>query len=1244
MKFGRNLPRNQVPEWASSYINYKALKKLIKAAAAAGGEKQDGDIPDLAGFFYTLDRNLEDVDYFYNKKFQDFSRRLKLLEDRYGISPQAATQLDADEREDLLAALLELRGDLRKLQWYGEVNRRGFIKITKKLDKRIPAAHAQKKYLELKVDPSAFATNTQLFTSLNKINDWISVLSEVAATTPNTADDVASISSGSLKRTTSRPSLNISVEQLAKIEIKIRQDDAQSLKEWIMGITKPGAENTDAAVQSLLNNLLQRAISSRSRACAACLLRELVFLDAQDDINRRNCIHRLIVSVGRKQSHASQEPATDPQADAEADLHNFITPATHPSLALKRSILQEDQRVQNVTREDEAVVFLQFLLDHLKASQRPALLARDSAGRTPIHFAAEYGIRVMCEIIIEHLKAWKLFDVTEGIDGPKWQDDDGWAPLHLSAIGGHPLTTKALLDAEKSMTPSIKRRSAKSSVVLALATKANFIEIVRLLIQAGVDINYQDEQGDTALHVAARFGHVECARLLLEGTDEQKANIELAEKTYGWTPLFIACVDGHPPVVELLIDHGADLERLDSSGWNAKEHAALRGHVDIAQRLDRVMHEADTEADVSLASTSPPLLSSLNERNSNGLGSNGQTIKTTDAVKTFGHRYLTDKSMILVSLGTMDTRKSIRAVNLDRIPLSSAHSTQLDTALSIVVSAKAAEGEPEVIDLPVQDNISTEPIVFHAADPSKVKLYFDLIPTYAGSQDRVVGRGVALLSSIKSSVGTKKMSLQGDVTVPIVAASDLEVIGSVTFNFLVITPFKHPNMSVTENQTYWRSMASTMVIGHRGLGKNFAAGRRSLQLGENTIQSFIAAASLGASYVEFDVQLTKDHVPVIYHDFLVSETGIDAPVHTLTLEQFLHVNDMRTPRHSRPASPVPFEKPKTASLKSVERDIRTSRLRSMSVSGATSNESLEMDERMKHTRDFKKKGFKGNTRGNHIQAPFATLEEMFKKIPQEVGFNIEMKYPMLYESEDEEMDTYAVELNSFVDTVLAKVYELGKGRNIIFSSFNPDICLLLSFKQPSIPVLFLTDSGTSPAGDIRATSLQEAIRFASRWNLLGVVSAAEPFVAAPRLVKVVKESGLVCVSYGTLNNDSAMVRKQVKQGIDAVIVDNVLAIRRGLTEDVAKVSGSSTPSSGVKATGGPSSSFFNPEDNLDSIQTRSSKFRQNENGAGDLKKLLGGVESLQTHDAVEAVKDDSKPTIVSGTDGDVNGVNGQKTT
>ena len=201
-----------------------------------------------------------------------------------------------------------------------------------------------------------------------------------------------------------------------------------------------------------------------------------------------------------------------------------------------------------------------------------------------------------------------------------------------------------------------------------------------------------------------------------------------------------------------------------------------------------------------------------------------------------------------------------------------------------------------------------------------------------------------------------------------------------------------------------------------------------------------------------------------------------------------------------------------------------------------------MQERMKHTRDFKIKGFKGNSRGDFIQAPFTTLEEMFRKLPQSIGFNIEMskphflyerltwlmyidltEYPMLFESEEHEMDTYAVELNSFVDSVLTKVYDLGKSRNIIFSSFNPDICLLLSFKQPSIPVLFLTDAGTCAVGDIRASSLQEAIRFASRWNLLGIVSASQPLVMCPRLVKVVKGSGLVCVSYGTQNNESKNV-------------------------------------------------------------------------------------------------------------------------
>jgi glycerophosphodiester phosphodiesterase len=1104
-----------------------------------------------SGFFFSLDRNLEDVDQFYNKKYSDFSRRLKLLQDRYGFLHDAAQQLDAEDTEDLIAALLELRGQMRKLQWYGEVNRRGFIKITKKMDKKIPSAHSQKQYLALKVDPSAFATNTQLGEAVSKINDWISALSEAAA---KRKADPKSPRPASLHHSNSRPALRIAPERFAALEQYVRGDEAAALIDGLEEVTKVSTDTGNVAFQQLLKNLLQRAIFSRSMLCIKSLLDRIVFLDDAEDINKRNCIHRLVVSIGRTLDNPGTVVTAATQATHDAEKYNFLTPAALPTLPTRKIVPQEPDHVRSVGRDDSAVALLQFLLDQLHPSQRPGLMSRDTFGRTPLHLAARYGVRVVCEILTEHLKKWKLFNLEHGIDGPAWQDNEGWAPVHLAAIGGHPLTTQALLLAGRcehegaAKDAVLRQDSPRSSAALLLATKADFVEIVRVLVRAGVDINRADDQGETALHVAARFGHDECARILLAGSATHECNTELPEKTYGWTPLLIAAVDGNLGVVELLIEAGADLDRQDSSGWNAKEHASLRGHINIAVRLAEVTAQADADSDTSTsASTSPPSSTSLTDRKSNGYAISSGTSKITDPVKTFGHRYLTNKSMVLVSLGTMDVRKNVEAVNLDNIPLINAHSTQLDTALSIVISADGADGEPEIFDLPVQDNVSTEPVVFHASDPTKVKLLFDLIPTYSGSKDRIFGRGVALLSTIRPSIGSKRMLLQGDLTVPLMASTTMDVIGSVTFNFLIITPFKHPNMSITENQTYWKSMTSTMVIGHRGLGKNIS-GRRSLQLGENTIQSFIAAANLGASYVEFDVQLTKDHVPVIYHDFLVSETGIDAPVHTLTLEQFLHVNDVRTPRPSRPASPVMVENPKIRDLKSAEPRLR----RSMSVGGSDVNDSSEMDERMKHTRDFKKKGFKGNSRGNHIHSPFATLEEMFKKLPASVGFNIEMKYPMLSEFEDEEVDTYAVELNSFVDTVLTKVYDLGKGRQIIFSSFNPDICLLLSFKQPSIPVLFLTDSGTFPVGDIRASSLQEAIRFASRWNLLGVVTAAEPLVISPRLVRVVKESGLVCVSYGTLNNDASKVQLQVKQGIDAVIVDSVLAIRKGLTEDDAK--------------------------------------------------------------------------------------------
>lgn len=72
------------------------------------------------------------------------------------------------------------------------------------------------------------------------------------------------------------------------------------------------------------------------------------------------------------------------------------------------------------------------------------------------------------------------------------------------------------------------------------------------------------------------------------------------------------------------------------------------------------------------------------------------------------------------------------------------------------------------------------------------------------------------------------------------------------------------------------------IIGHRG-----AAG-----LGpENTLASFALAADLGCAMVEFDVRLSADRVPVVFHDDTLDRcTDGSGPVAALTLAQLKHLD------------------------------------------------------------------------------------------------------------------------------------------------------------------------------------------------------------------------------------------------------------------------------------------------------------------------------------------------------------------
>ncbi len=122
---------------------------------------------------------------------------------------------------------------------------------------------------------------------------------------------------------------------------------------------------------------------------------------------------------------------------------------------------------------------------------------------------------------------------------------------------------------------------------LAEAAKDGDTELVRELIGQGADLEvFSGDFGseETALGWAALEGNLDTALVLIEAG----ANVN-AGNHGNWTPLMSAAYYGHPEMVKLLLDHGANPKVRDYMGktaadWAHGEHrqeirAILKGHL-----------------------------------------------------------------------------------------------------------------------------------------------------------------------------------------------------------------------------------------------------------------------------------------------------------------------------------------------------------------------------------------------------------------------------------------------------------------------------------------------------------------------------------------------------------------------------------------------------------------------------------------------------------------------------------------
>ncbi|MGH0117029.1 UNVERIFIED_CONTAM: hypothetical protein FKN15_024974 [Acipenser sinensis] len=133
--------------------------------------------------------------------------------------------------------------------------------------------------------------------------------------------------------------------------------------------------------------------------------------------------------------------------------------------------------------------------------------SQSDEGQIPLHLAAQHGHYDVSEMLLQHQS------------NPCIVDNAGKTPLDLACEFGRVGVVQLLLSSSMSAALLEPKpgdtTDPNSTSPLHQAAKNGHIDIIRLLLQAGIDINRQTKAG-TALHEAALCGKTEVVRLLLD--------------------------------------------------------------------------------------------------------------------------------------------------------------------------------------------------------------------------------------------------------------------------------------------------------------------------------------------------------------------------------------------------------------------------------------------------------------------------------------------------------------------------------------------------------------------------------------------------------------------------------------------------------------------------------------------------------------------------------------------------------
>lgn len=171
--------------------------------------------------------------------------------------------------------------------------------------------------------------------------------------------------------------------------------------------------------------------------------------------------------------------------------------------------------------------------------------------------------------------------IEEGVD-VNTQDSGGRTSTMIATYNNDAETAKILIDAGADV--NIQDEIENNPFLYAGAE--GYIEILKLTIKAGADPSITNRYGGTALIPASEHGYVDVIKELLINTDIDINHIN----DLGWTALLEAIIlnngdEKQQQTVQLLIDHGADVNIPDHKNVTPLQHARKKGFKEIENIL-----------------------------------------------------------------------------------------------------------------------------------------------------------------------------------------------------------------------------------------------------------------------------------------------------------------------------------------------------------------------------------------------------------------------------------------------------------------------------------------------------------------------------------------------------------------------------------------------------------------------------------------------------------------------------------